>query len=154
MTRTIGDRIRSWSSLLHPSHVSSSSLSPEHSRRGERVQTTTYHYEQSNIRQMPNKSASFGISNGNIHVPRFLRGSFSVLSEVIHQHALAWWVTPMNGFDDEPSSCQRSCPLTVKSIPAKYLITTWRIVELSARILSLVDARERRGRTRRGGTDA
>jgi len=49
-------------------------------------------YEQSNVEQMADKSADFQFCDGNIQVPRFRRGSFSVLSEVIHQHALAWWV--------------------------------------------------------------
>jgi hypothetical protein len=49
-------------------------------------------YEQSNLEQMADKSADFQSFDGNIQVPRFRRGSFSVLSEVIHQHALAWWV--------------------------------------------------------------
>ena len=50
-------------------------------------------YGHSNLEQMADKLVDFRDCDGNIHVPRITRGSFSVLSEVIHQHALAWWVT-------------------------------------------------------------
>ena len=51
-------------------------------------------YVASNVGQMRHKSALIQFRGGRISTPRSLRGSFSVLSEVDHQHALAWWATP------------------------------------------------------------
>ena len=55
-------------------------------------------YVASNVGQMRHKSALIQFRGGRISTPRSLRGSFSVLSEVDHQHALAWWATPKLDF--------------------------------------------------------